>query len=97
MSNIIAEKINKDNVSVFSIEEGGLMIYNQLTENTPLLNETAAFLYDLAEKPSTLNEIIAAFKEKYDFPDDTQESLDDDIIEMLDEMSNKGLLTIRRV
>ena len=37
MSNIIAEKINKDNVSVFSIEEGGLMIYNQLTENTHLL------------------------------------------------------------
>ncbi len=97
MSNIIAEKMNKENVSVFSIDEGGLMIYNQLTENTHLLNETAAYLYELVEKPSTLDEIIAAFKGKYDFTDETLECLDDDLMEMLDEMSSKELITIRRI
>ena len=95
--NTIFEKTNRERVSVFSLEEDGIMIYDQDTENTHLLNETAAYLYELLDKPLTLDEIVNSFKAKYTFDDNLLEELENDIIELLDEFLEKNLITIRRV
>lgn len=92
----VFEKTNKERLNIFSIEEDGIMIYDARTENTHLLNETAAYLYNLLEKPLNLDEIVELFKFKYTFVENSIDELEDDIMQMIDELSARELIIMRR-
>jgi hypothetical protein len=84
-------------LNTFALDEEGLMIYDESSEDTHILNETAQYIFELLEKPMTLKEIEEIFKEKYKFEDDDLETLCDDLDEILEEMVEKNIISSERI
>ena len=51
-------------LNTFALDEEGLMIYDESSEDTHILNETAQYIFELLEKPMTLKEIEEIFNGK---------------------------------
>ena len=83
--------------STFSLDEEGLMIYDENSEDTHILNETAQYIFELLEKPMTLSEIEQKFVEKYEFQDNELRTLSEDLVEILEEMVEKSIIFSERM
>lgn len=84
-------------LNTFALDEEGLMIYDESSEDTHILNETAQYIFELLEKPMTLKEIEEIFKGKYEFEGDDLETLCDDLDEILEEMVEKNIISSERI
>lgn len=84
-------------LNTFTLEEDGLMIYDEVSEDTHILNETAQYIFDLLEIPMTLLEIEEKFVNKYEFKDDELENLSEDLDEILEEMVEKKIISSERI
>lgn len=84
-------------LNTFALDEEGLMIYDESSEDTHILNETAQYIFELLEKPMTLKEIEEIFKGRYEFEDDDVETLCDDLDEILEEMVEKNIISSERI
>lgn len=94
---VIYKRNRDEELSTFALDEEGLMIYDESSEDTHILNETAQFIFELLKKPMTLEEIEEIFKKKYDFEDDDLETLCDDLDEILEEMVEKNIISSERI
>lgn len=89
---------NRDKeLNTFALDEEGLMIYDESTEDTHILNATAQHIFELLITPMTLKDIEENFREKYEFEEGDLEALSDDLDEILEEMVNKKIITSERV
>lgn len=84
-------------LNTFDLDEEGLMIYDESSEDTHILNETAQYIFELLKKPMTLKEIEEIFKGRYEFEDDDVETLCDDLDEILEEMVEKNIISSERI
>lgn len=84
-------------LNTFALDGEGLMIYDESSEDTHILNETAQYIFELLEKPMTLKEIEEIFKGRYEFEDDDVETLCDDLDEILEEMVEKNIISSERI
>lgn len=91
------DKIRDKELNTFALDEEGLMIYDESTEDTHILNATAQYLFELLVTPMTLKEIEEYFIGKYEFSEEDLETLSDDLDEILEEMVAKNIILSERV
>ncbi len=91
------DQIRDKELNTFALDEEGLMIYDESTEDTHILNATAQYIFELLVTPMTLKEIEENFIGKYEFAEEDLETLSDDLDEILEEMVAKNIISSERV
>lgn len=91
------DQARDEKLNTFALDEEGLMIYDESTEETHILNATAQYIFELLKTPMTLKEIEEKFKERYEFEEEDLSTLSDDLDEILEEMVSKMIISSERV